>query len=351
MIPKKLLLFSASLLLLATASAPAQDSAASAQSATPATASQVATMPTVAIAQSGGSYLGISGLEVTRENMGRYNLREPRGVVVTSVAQGSPAERVGLKVNDVILKFDGEQVTTYRKLQRLLGESAAEQNVRLTVSRSGAEQEISVTLGRRRDSLQRLSEIYGAQTSPEARRSLEQLQRSQAVTFGWGRRIGVSTTQLTKQLAEYFGVTGEGGLLVTSVTENSPASRAGLKAGDIIMAVDGEKIESSGDLSRALSRKTEGDVTLTVMRERNQRSLRVTPEKREPGAISISPEVFQIEPLEIEIPIMPTIDIRLPQIKQTIPIMPRIAIPKINIKPEQLRMLEKLQRLESSEIL
>lgn len=347
MIPKKLFLFSASILLFVCISAPAQ------QAATAATSPQAASEPTIAaIAQSGGNYLGIAAVEVTRENMGRYNMREPRGVAVIRVAQGSPAERAGIKVSDVILRFDGEQVTTYRKLQRLLGEAASEQNVRLTVSRNGTEQELSVTLGRRESELKSLSEIYRVQPSAEARRTLEQLQRNQgAIGFGWGRRIGINSTQLTKQLADYFGVTGRSGLLVTSVTENSPAARAGIKAGDVIVAVDGEKVESSGDLSRAINRKNEGDVTLTIMRDRKERSLSVTPEKREPGAISISPDILQIEPIEIEIP-MPTIDIRLPQIKQTIPLnIPRITIPKIKIKPEQLRMLEKLQSIESMQIL
>lgn len=343
MTPKKLLLFSASLLLFLC-------TAASAQQAT--TTAQAASAPVVAIAQSGGNYLGIATLEVTRENMGRYNLREPRGVAVTRVAAGSPAERAGLKVGDVILSFDGERVTTFSKLQRLLGEAAPEQNVRLTISRNGTEQEISVTLGRRKDSWQSLSDIYGAQPAAEARRALEQLQRNQGATgFGGSRRVGVSTTQLTQQLADYFGVTGGRGLLVTAVAENSPAARAGLKAGDVITAVDGEKVESAGDLSRTINRKNEGDISLTIIRDRKERALRVTPEKREPGAISILPDILQIEPIQIEIP-MPTIDIRLPQIKQTIPIIiPRTVIPKIKIKPEQLRMLESLQNLDSPMLL
>src|SRR5256885_12076745 len=61
---------------------------------------------------------------------------------------------------------------------------------------------------------------------------------------------------LTKQLADYFGVK-DGGLLITSVTENSPAAKAGLKAGDVITAAEGEKVTSSGDLTRAINKKDE----------------------------------------------------------------------------------------------
>lgn len=339
MIPKKMLLLSATLLLSLWMSAPAQ------QASTTAPVAPTAATPTVAIAASGGNYLGVATVEVTRENMGRYNMREPRGVAVLRVAPGSPAERAGIKVGDVILKFNGEQVTTFRKLQRLLDEAAPEQNVQLSVSRNGAEQGISVTLGRRKDAIQSLAEIYGSQPGTESRRALEDLQRNQGLLgFGWGRRIGVSTTQLTRQLADYFGVAGGRGLLITAVTENSPAARAGLKAGDVITEIDGEKIESAGDLSRAINRKTEGDVTLTVVRDRSPRSVRVTPEKREAGAISISPELLQIDPAAVEIS-MPAIEIRMPQIRQTIPmVMPRINLPTIKIKPEMLQKIETIMQ-------
>lgn len=342
MTPKKLLLFSASLLLFVSISTPAQQ----ADSATPAAKAQADSSSLVSLFNGGGNYLGISVQEVTRENMGRYNLREPRGLVITSVADNSPAKRAGLKTGDLILRFDGEQVTTFRKLQRLISEAAPEQTVRLAISRNGAEQEVSVTVGRRQSSFQDLVRAYPAQQSAEAARALERLQRDRGtIGFQFGRRIGINSTQLTKQLADYFGVTGGRGLLVTAVAENSPAARAGLKAGDVIIEADGEKVESSGDLSRAINRKTDGAVTLRIVRDRNSMTVSVTPEKRENGAISISPELFEIDTGSFEIS-LPTIDIRLPQIRQMTPIkIPRIAIPKIKITPKQLEMLRKLESL------
>jgi serine protease Do len=340
MTPKKLLLFSASLLLFVSINTPAQQAA----SATP--AAQADSSPSVTLFTSGGNYLGIAVQEVTRENMGRYNLREPRGLVITKVAEDSPAARAGIKTGDVILSFDGEQVTTYRKLQRLISEAAPEQMVRLSISRNGAQQEVSVTVGRRQSGFQDLFKAFPAQQSAEAGRAFELLQRNQGtIGFGFGRRIGISTTQLSKQLADYFGVTGGRGLLITAVAENSPAARAGLKAGDVIIDADGEKVESSGDLSRAINRKTEGAVTLRIVRDRNSMAVSVTPEKRESGAISITPELLEIEPGSVEIA-LPTIDIRLPQLRQITPItIPRISIPKIRIKPKQLEQLRKLEDL------
>ncbi|MCA1556495.1 MAG: PDZ domain-containing protein, partial [Acidobacteria bacterium] len=99
----------------------------------------------------GGNLLGVSVESVTRENMSSFNLRggEPRGVAVRDVSENSPAAKAGLRRNDVILRFDGEEVSSVQKLQRLINESAPEHTARLSISRGGAEQELSVTLGRR----------------------------------------------------------------------------------------------------------------------------------------------------------------------------------------------------------
>ena len=93
------------------------------------------------------------------------------------------------------------------------------------------------------------------------------------------RRIGVSTMALNKQLADYFGVADGKGVLVTSVIEDGPAAKAGVKAGDVITAIDGEAVDSSGDLSRVINRKKEGDVTLSIIRNKSQQTIRVTPKE------------------------------------------------------------------------
>lgn len=270
----------------------------------------------------GGNLLGVSVESVTRANMSGYNLRgEPRGVAVREVQENSPAAKAGLQKNDVILRFDGEGVSSVQKLQRLINESAPEHTARLAISRNGAEQELSVTLGRRETFTSRSfgnfkfpeGQAFGLNSdkfklnaeewkrnseelkkrakelqfnSEELRRNLEKYRVegfnnnfALAYGFGGGRRIGVTTEELTDQLADYFGVAGRGGLLVTSVRENSPAARAGLKAGDIVTEVDGARLKTAGELTRALNRKDEGEVTLQITRDRKTRTLKVTPER------------------------------------------------------------------------
>ena len=88
-----------------------------------------------------------------------------------------------------------------------------------------------------------------------------------------GGRLGVNTQSLTDQLAKHFGV--EGGVLVSSVTENSAASKAGLRAGDVITKFNATAIDDAGDLLRALA-DASGDVTLEIVRDRKTQTLKAT---------------------------------------------------------------------------
>src|SRR5882762_510745 len=101
----------------------------------------------------GGSFLGVYAEDVNKENMARYGLREARGVGITQVVKDSPAEKAGLRKDDVIVKFEGDSVTSVRKLTRLVSEVAPDQTVKLGISRGGGEQEVAVTIGKRSDAM------------------------------------------------------------------------------------------------------------------------------------------------------------------------------------------------------
>lgn len=287
-----------------------------------------------------GAFLGVGTEDISKENMARYGMREVRGVGVTEVVKDSPAEKAGLRKDDVILRFDGESVTSVRKLTRLVNESSADQNVRLTISRGGSEQELSATLSKRKMDnvfsgsfpriLRRDNDEDGVRVFPNGNwpESIGGGDGPMIWTLGANRRIGVSTQSLSKQLADYFGVK-DGGVLITSVSDNSPAAKAGLKAGDVITAIDGEKVTSPGDITRVLGKKETGDVSLTVVRDKNTRSITVTPEKNpnqdlfKPGSLGTrritipSVKVRSIPPMKIEIP---QIDIpATPPVEVTVP--------------------------------
>ncbi len=160
------------------------------------------------------------------------------------------------------------------------------------------------------------------------------------------RRIGVSTMSLNKQLADYFGIANGKGVLVTSVTDDGPAAKAGVKAGDVITAIDGEEVDSPGDISRVVGRKKEGDVTLTVIRNRSQQTIRVTPSEagfsRTPGRSQVGRRIviprINIPDFDIEIPVMPDIDIEMPRIE--IPSVPavNVSMPPVRVRVPRVRV-------------
>ena len=271
----------------------------------------------------GSTYLGVATEDVNKDNMARYNMREVHGVGVTEVMKDSPAEKAGLQKGDVIVRFDGESVTSVRKLSRLVSESSADQTVHLTVSRGGAEQELTATLSkhdlgplwRTRTGDQIFQQPLGKEFPKIEMGDLGALGDGNFVFAFGNRRIGVTTQTLTKQLADYFGVK-DGGVLVTSVSDNSPATKAGLKAGDVITAIDGEKVSSPGDIARGVSKKDSGDVSLTIVRDHSTRTVTLTPEKSDqPGIIQPGTAgTRRIIIPSIQIPAVPAMNIRIPSI-------------------------------------
>ena len=244
-----------------------------------------------------GGYLGVRTEEVTKENFSKYGLREVRGVAVAEVVKGSPAEAAGLQKGDVIVRLNGEDITSSRKLTRLVGEISPDHVARVGVLRNGSERDMDVTVGKRPgaqfgegsfrfpEGFERL-ELPKMEGMPkfEDMPDLEKLPRFEGKpgepmvwAFGNRRQIGVGLTPLTKQLSDYFGVVN--GALVNTVRENSPAAKAGLKAGDIIVEIDGKAVKGELDVIRALGEKKEGDVAVTYVRDRNRRTVTLTPEE------------------------------------------------------------------------
>lgn len=94
--------------------------------------------------------------------------------------------------------------------------------------------------------------------------------------------IGIGLTSLTPELREFFGAPRDAGVLVGSVTANSPAAKAGLKVGDVIVAVDGKSVEGAFDLNQAMRDKHSGDsVRIEVVRNKARQTMVATAEERD----------------------------------------------------------------------
>jgi len=248
------------------------------------------------------SYMGVQTQEITKENFSKFGLSSVRGVGIEKVVENSPAAQAGLQTNDVIVRFEGEEVTSVLKLTRLISEVAPDHTVKVTVLRGGTEREIDITLGKseipqfqsgnfRFETLPTLPAMPDLPRTPLPQtRELPPFygdNESNAFIYrtGANRQIGIGTAPLTKQLGDYFGVAEGKGLLINNVRENSPAAKAGLKAGDVIVEIEGKEVKGMPDLIRALNEKKEGDVSLTIVRDRNRQTVRVTPEVSKDGAM------------------------------------------------------------------
>ncbi len=198
------------------------------------------------------------------------------GVTIDEVRPDSPADKAGLKPSDVILDFDGERVRSARQFSRLVQETPAGRPVRATVMRDNTKQalEIAVPESRRADLFidgdlrDRLGDLSDRLAPFNFNFDMPDL--------GSGRRLGLSVQPLSSQLSAYFGV--QQGLLVTAVTDQSPASRAGLKAGDVITAINGERVATREDLQRGLRDATRDQVDLGMVRDKQERTVTVTVE-------------------------------------------------------------------------
>jgi len=260
--------------------------------------------------QGDGGYLGVQTQEVTRENFAKYSLRDVRGVAVEKVMEKSPAEAAGIRTGDVIVRFNGEEVTSARKLTRLVGEVDPDHQVSLTIVRGGKEQEVTVTVGKHptpeffNGNFEFKMPPIGNLNMPDWQDHFKNLPDFKNMPqfkdmpdfknlpkgdfkfafpdgqgFAWtggGRQIGVGITPLSKQLADHFRV--EGGAMVNDVRENSPAAKAGLKAGDIIVEAGGKPVKNQMDLIKAINEKKDGDIQLTIVRDGDRQTISVTPE-------------------------------------------------------------------------
>lgn len=221
------------------------------------------------------SWLGVDLQDVTAQQARDWKLGENYGAVVKSVEPDSPAAKAGLEPGDVIEQFAGQRVHSVAELRRIVGETPPGRVVPLEVVRKGETKTLSATLERRENGLGPLMSMGPGKGWPNVNMNLPM--RDFTFNFG-GPRLGIEVESLTPQLGAYFGVNDGNGVLVREVNDDSPAAKAGLKAGDCIVKLDSKPVESADDLHRALMDREQGknqDVTLTIVRDRKQQTLTV----------------------------------------------------------------------------
>jgi serine protease Do len=240
--------------------------------------------PNVMVLDGRGAQLGVMISDV--------DAKDAAGVRIDEVNPDSPAEKAGLKEGDVVIEYDGERVRSARQFTRLVQETPDGRTVKIAVMRNGQKQVVDATpddrasfdLGidadRLRDDIERglrdfrfEPPVFDFRFDDRGRRGFEYRLPEMVMPFMGSRgRLGVTVQLLTPELEEYFGAKN-GGVLVSSVAPDSAASRAGLKAGDVITSINGERVADSGDLMREL-RELSGEVTIAVLRDKKELTLK-----------------------------------------------------------------------------
>jgi len=232
---------------------------------------------------SGGSWLGVSISDIGSDRARELGMKEETGAEITGVVPGSPAEEAGLQRKDVILEYQGTRVEGAMQLTRMVRETPQGREVSIKTLRGGAVRSVKVKMAghdgeEREGRMHRRIEIPPIEL-PEI--DLPDIPVVEGLPSS--SRLGVSIEDLGEQLGEYFGVKDGEGVLVRSVRKGSPAEGAGLRAGDVIVKVDGERISDGSDLRSALRDHRGKSFPLGIVRDRREQSVTVTlPRPEEP---------------------------------------------------------------------
>jgi len=240
---------------------------------------QFNTAPNVFFYSSAGrSYLGIDIQDVTADRLSALKLKEERGVEVTMVDQDAPAGKAGVKEHDVILEFNGTPIESDEQLRRIIRETPPGRTVTLGISRDGNPMKISVQLA---DRAKIIADSMPKVVVPKVPRvQIPQIEvpnyTYQLQVQTYSSLLGIQTENLSRQLGEFFGVKDGEGVLVRSVEKGSPAEKAGMKAGDVIVRADNEKLSDRADLSHILRNRREGGkLSLVVVRDKHEQTITV----------------------------------------------------------------------------
>jgi serine protease Do len=188
-------------------------------------------------------WLGVTIQDITPELAKSFGFKSSEGALVSSVAKGSPAENAGMLRGDVILRFNGKEISNTHILSQLAAATAPNTQVKIDILRNGKSETVTLTVGTMPAEEQKI-------VAPEEETN-------------WGMAV----QELTPQLAEQLGLEPEStGVVISDITSGSPASEAGLRPGDLIREMNRKEIESLDDYRQALNQVKKGDNLLLLIK-------------------------------------------------------------------------------------
>ena len=191
-------------------------------------------------------WLGVMIQPVTPELAAQFKMERPIGALVGEVSPGSPADKAGIKPGDVIVEFNGKEISQVSVLPNLVAETPVGSKAEVTLFRKGALKKLPIVIAK-------LNEEQAA-----ASESTENL----------NKRLGLGVQDLTPEIAAALGITDKHGVLITAVEPNYPAAEAGLRQGDLILEFNQRPVRNVKTfLNEIKAIKAKATVSFFVKRE------------------------------------------------------------------------------------
>lgn len=186
-------------------------------------------------------WLGVSIQPVTKELSQAFGLADERGALVSEVTPGSPAEKAGIKSGDVIIEFDGKTIKEMTELPRIVAATTSGKEVTVKVVRDKKVETLTAVIDKLKDE--------GEASSP--------VETS---------RLGISVSELTRELAATYRIKETTGVIVTEVKLDGLGQKAGIQRGDVIREINGVQVASVADYEKALSAVKKGGSLRILLR-------------------------------------------------------------------------------------
>ena len=196
-------------------------------------------------------WLGVLIQDVTRELAESFGMDKPQGALVARVLDGSPAERAGFEVGDIVLSFDGHAIERSSELPPIVGRTRAGREVGVGILRDGQAMTLQVTT----DELPAEDKV--------------QVAAAQGPAGVEATRLGIVVRDMTEEEGASVDA-ADRGVVVSSVSAGGPAERAGIREGDLVLMLDNRKVANGDDFSRLVAELPQGKaVSVLVQREGN----------------------------------------------------------------------------------
>jgi serine protease Do len=211
--------------------------------------------------------IGVSVGSIAREAVDEFGLKDRKGAVVQSVSPDSAASKAGLEPGDVIIGWGGKPVSSRDELVRMVVGTKPGTTVPVRIMRDRMERTISVTV----DEL----DLEAESNNARAGNGREPDDPAQETSSGFG----ITLQNVTPDIARRLRLEGRRGAVVTDIEQGSPAARAGMQPGDVIVRVGRQPVETAAEAQRELARITSGGTAfLRVVRGGQETFVTVTKE-------------------------------------------------------------------------